>query len=371
MIKNKINFIDLGLINKKYKTSYLNLINKIYDNSSFIKSKYNLTLEKQICKTFKCRYSLCVNSGTDALIIAIKSLGLKDGDEILTTSNTWISSAYAISLNNCKPVFVDINEKYLQMDETQLEKKLTKKTKAIMVTHLYGNPSRIDYICNFAKKHKLFIIEDIAQSQLASFKNKIVGNFGDIACMSFYPSKNIGAVGDGGAIISNSKKLINKAKNFANYGSINFKDKDHKIVGFNSRMDELQAAFLSLKIKDLKKNNNIRKKLAKIYNKKCDSLGIKRIHVMPHADSAYYVYPIIVRKRNLLMKELKKNSIYSQIHYELPIHLQTAYKRINKKNLRVTEKISKNILSLPFYPGIKKKQIERIFEVIQKKKAFI
>ncbi len=371
MTKNKINFIDLGLINKKYKTSYLNLINKIYDNSSFIKSKYNLTLEKQICKTFKCRYSLCVNSGTDALIIAIKSLGLKNGDEILTTSNTWISSAYAISLNNCKPVFVDINEKYLQMDETQLEKKLTKKTKAIMVTHLYGNPSRIDYICNFAKKHKLFIIEDIAQSQLASFKNKIVGNFGDIACMSFYPSKNIGAVGDGGAIISNSKKLIHKATNFANYGSINFKDKDHKIVGFNSRMDELQAAFLSLKIKDLKKNNNIRKKLAKIYNKKCDSLGIKRIHVMPHADSAYYVYPIIVRKRNLLMKELKKNSIYSQIHYELPIHLQTAYKRINKKNLRVTEKISKNILSLPFYPGIKKKQIERIFEVIQKKKAFI
>ena len=371
MTKNKINFIDLGLINKKYKTSYLNLINKIYDNSSFIKSKYNLTLEKQICKTFKCRYSLCVNSGTDALIIAIKSLGLKNGDEILTTSNTWISSAYAISLNNCKPVFVDINEKYLQMDETQLEKKLTKKTKAIMVTHLYGNPSRIDYICNFAKKHELFIIEDIAQSQLASFKNKIVGNFGDIACMSFYPSKNIGAVGDGGAIISNSKKLIHKATNFANYGSINFKDKDHKIVGFNSRMDELQAAFLSLKIKDLKKNNNIRKKLAKIYNEKCDSLGIKRIHVMPHADSAYYVYPIIVRKRNLLMKELKKNSIYSQIHYELPIHLQTAYKRISKKDLRVTEKISRNILSLPFYPGIKKKQIERIFEVIQKNKTFI
>ena len=123
MTKNKINFIDLGLINKKYKTSYLNLINKIYDNSSFIKSKYNLTLEKQICKTFKCRYSLCVNSGTDALIIAIKSLGLKNGDEILTTSNTWISSAYAISLNNCKPVFVDINKKYLQMDESLLKKK--------------------------------------------------------------------------------------------------------------------------------------------------------------------------------------------------------------------------------------------------------
>ncbi len=371
MIKNKIDFVDLKIVNKKYKTRYLNLFKEIYDNSSFIKSKYNLALEKQICKTFKCKYSLCVNSGTDALIIAVKSLGLKNGDEILTTSNTWISSAYAISLNDCKPVFVDINEKYLQMDETLLKKKLTKRTKAIMVTHLYGNPSKMDFICNFAKKHNLFIIEDIAQSQLASFNNKIVGNFGDIACMSFYPSKNIGAVGDGGAIISNSKKLIQKAIHFANYGSTNFKDKDHKIVGFNSRMDELQAAFLSLKIKDLRKNNIIRKKLAKIYDKKCDLLGIKRIHVMPQAKSAYYVYPIIIKNRNLLMKELKKNNIFSQIHYELPIHLQTAYKKINQKDLKVTEKISKNILSLPFYPGIKKKQIERIFEVIRKNKNFI
>tara|TARA_B100001057_G_scaffold196744_1_gene197496 strand:- start:141 stop:1256 length:1116 start_codon:yes stop_codon:yes gene_type:complete len=371
MTKDTIKFVDLGLVNKKYKTEYFDLIKKIYDDSSFIKSKYNHILEKQICKIFKCKYSLCLNSGTDALIIAIKSLGLKDGDEILTTSNTWISSAYAISLNNCKPVFVDINKKYLQMDESLLKKKLTKRTKAIMVTHLYGNPSKMDYICKFAKKHKLFIIEDIAQSQLASFKNKIVGNFGDIACMSFYPSKNIGAVGDGGAIICNSKKFIQRATLFANYGSINFKDRDHKIVGFNSRMDELQAAFLNLKIKDLKKNNYVRKKLAKIYNKKCDTLGIKRIHVMPHAESAYYVYPIIVKKRDLLMKELKKKNIYSQIHYEIPIHLQTAYKKTNRKDLTITENISKNILSLPFYPGIKKKQIDRIFDVIQKNKNFI
>ena len=371
MIKNRINFVDLHQVNKKYKKSYFRLIKKIYDNSSFIKSRYNLILEKQIRKIFGCKYSLCVNSGTDALIIGIKSLGLKKGDEILTTSNTWISSAYAISLNNCKPVFVDINEKYLQMNEKLLKTKLTKKTKAIMVTHLYGNPSKMDYIRDFAKKYKLFIIEDIAQSQLAKFKNKIVGNFGDIACMSFYPSKNIGAVGDGGAIISNSKKLIHKATNFANYGSINFKDKDHKIVGFNSRMDELQAAFLSLKIKDLKKNNNIRKKLAKIYDKECDKLGIKRIHVMPEAESVYYVYPVIVRNRDKLMRELKKNNIYSQIHYEIPIHLQTAYRNINRKDLKITEKISKNILSLPFYPGIKKQQIQYIFKIISKNKALI
>ena len=171
--------------------------------------------------------------------------------------------------------------------------------------------------------------------------------------MSFYPSKNIGAVGDGGAIICNSKKIFQKATLFANYGSVNFKDKDHKIVGFNSRMDELQAAFLNLKIKDLKKNNGVRKKLAKIYDKKCDSLGIRRIHVMPQAESAYYVYPIIVKKRDLLMKKLKKENIYSQIHYEIPIHLQTAY----KKTKRIKFKISscKQYIYLFLLPRNKKK----------------
>jgi len=371
MIKNKIKFVELSLINKTYKNKYLIEFNKIYNNSSFIKSKYNKLLEKEICKTFKTKYSICLNSGTDALIVAIKSLGLGNGDEILTTSNTWISSAYAISLNNCKPVFIDINEKYLQMDENLLKNKLTKKTKAIMVTHLYGNPCNMDFISNFAKKNKLFIIEDIAQAHLATYKKKIVGNFGDIACMSFYPSKNMGAIGDGGAIISNSSKLIHKATQIANYGSTNFKDKNHKIIGFNSRLDELQAAFLCLKIKNLKKDNLLRKKLAKEYDRKCDGLGIRRIYVQPYSENAYHLYPIIVKKRNALMRELKKNKIDTQIHYEVPIHMQKAYKKNNRNKLKITERISKNIISLPFYPGIKKEQVEYIFNIIKKNKNLI
>ncbi len=368
---NKIKFVDLSIINKPFKKKYFRDLEKIYKSSQFIKSKYNKLLEKKICKLFKSKFCLTLNSGTDALTVALKALDLKNGDEILTTSNTWISSAYAISLNNCKPVFVDIDNQYLQMDDRLLEKKLTKKTKAIIVTHLYGNPCDMKRICKFAKKNNLFIIEDIAQSHLAKFNKKIVGNFGDIACMSFYPSKNLGAIGDAGAIISNSKKIIFKANQIANYGSTNFKDKNHSIVGFNSRMDEVQAAFLNLKIQSLKKNNYLRKKLAKIYDYKCDQIGLQRIKARPNSENVYHLYPIIVKKRNLLLKKLKENNIEAQIHYEIPIHLQKVYKKFKNIKLRITENISRNIISLPFYPGIKKNHINHIFNVIKKNKSLI
>ena len=187
------------------------------------------------------------------------------------------------------------------MNEKLLSKKLTKKLKQL-VTHLYGNPCEMTQICKFAKKNNLYIIEDIAQAHLAKYKNKIVGNFGDIGCMSFYPSKNLGAIGDGGAIITNSKKMIFRCTQIANYGSINFKDKNHKVVGYNSRMDEVQAAFLNLKIQDLKRNNYIRKNLAAIYNNTCDLMGIKRIYERPNSENVYHIYPIVVKNRNLLLK---------------------------------------------------------------------
>tara|TARA_Y100001958_G_C21238535_1_gene565598 strand:+ start:939 stop:2051 length:1113 start_codon:yes stop_codon:yes gene_type:complete len=370
MIK-KIKFVDLNKINKPFKKEFLKSLDEIYRTNSFIKSKYNKLLEKKICKTFKSKFCLTLNSGTDALIVAIKALGLKKGDEILTTSNTWISSAYAISLNDCKPIFVDIDNKYFQMDEKLLSKKLTKRTKAIIVTHLYGNPCEMSRICKFAKKNNLYIIEDIAQAHLAKYKNKIVGNFGDIGCMSFYPSKNLGAIGDGGAIITNSKKMIFRCTQIANYGSTNFKDKDHKVVGYNSRMDEVQAAFLNLKIQDLKRNNNLRRNLAVIYNNKCDLMGIKRIYERPYSKNVYHIYPIIVKNRNLLLKKLKEKNIEAQIHYEIPIHLQKVYKKFKNLNLKITNHISKKIISLPFYPGITKNQINYLFEVIYKNKKLI
>ena len=362
-----IPFVDLKPHNNFFKKKFIKNFNNILENSNFIKGKNNLLLEKKICKIFKCKYSLNVNSGTDALIIAIKSLNLKSKSQIITTSNTWISSAYAIELNDCKPVFVDVNPDTFQVDCNLIRKKINNKTKAIIVTHLYGNPSNLNKICKIAKEKNLYIIEDIAQAHLASYNNKIVGNFGDVSCLSFYPSKNLGALGDAGNLITNSKKIYMNAVKFANYGSLNFKDKNHTTIGINSRMDELQASFLLEKIKYLKSETKKRIKLANIYNEICKKIKIKTIKVSENSINVYHLYPIIVKNRNNVKKKLKRFGINTQIHYEIPIHLQTAFKHLKYKigSLPVTEYLSKNMLSLPFYPGMNKNKVTYLFNKLR------
>lgn len=363
MTKINLPFVDLKKINYFYQKNFIKSLKRAISEANFIKGKKTNLLEKKIAHFFNSKYSLTVNSGTDALIISLKSLNLNKGDEVLTTSNTWISSAYAIALNNCKPIFIDVDINNFQMKYDLIEKHITKKTKAIIVTHLYGMPNNMTEICRIAKKYNIFVIEDIAQAHLAKFKNKIVGNFGDLACISFYPSKNLGALGDGGAILTNQKKLYLKCKSLANYGAVNFRDSDHKIIGFNSRLDELQAYFLLEKLNKLKIDTLKRNKLAKIYDKKCDELNIKR---MPNYDgyfNAYHIYLIVIKNRDFIKNQLEKKNIKCQIHYKLPIHLQTAFKylKYKKGDLPNTEYLSKNILSLPFYPLISKKKINYLF----------
>jgi dTDP-4-amino-4,6-dideoxygalactose transaminase len=360
MTKLRIPFVDLKKINLRYKKKFLQSLNHSILNSNFIKGKKNKLLEKKISEVFKSKFSLTLNSGTDALIVAIKSLDFKVDDEIITTSNTWISSAYAIKLNNCKPKFIDVKLDNFQIDEKLIENAITKKTRAIIVTHLYGIPSNIEKINSIAKKNNLFLIEDIAQSHLAEYKKKIVGNFGDVACLSFYPTKNLGALGDGGAIITNNKNIYLKCRAYANYGSLDFRDADHKIIGLNSRLDEIQSYFLLEKLKHLKQDTSIRIKLAKIYDKKCDELKILRYQSNKFSKNVYHIYPIIIKNRNKVKKFLKSKGIETKIHYEIPIHKQTAF-NYKKLKLPVTEFLAKNILSLPFYPGISKNEINYLF----------
>ena len=365
----KIPFNDLGLINNKYKKKIFQKFSECFKYSNFIKGKYNKKLEVQLNKIFNIKHSLLVNSGTDALIVALKILNLKKNDEVITTSNTWISSAFAIALTGAKPVFVDINKHNFQMDTELFKKKINKKTKAIIVTHLYGCPNDMVEIKNICKKNNIKIIEDLAQSHLAKFKNKILGNYGDIAILSFYPSKNLGALGDGGAILTNSKIIYNKCRLYANYGSYFFKDENHKIIGINSRLDEIQAAFLSEKIKDLKKDIKNRNILAKIYDSYCKKINVQPIKIIKYGLSSYHLYPIIIKKkRDLVKKLLLKKNIQTQIHYKRPIHLQSAFKYLNykKNSLPVTEEISNHILSLPFYTGIKKEKITYLFYHLDK-----
>lgn len=366
MTNKIIPFVDLFRTNIKYKKKFLKITSKIIEKSNFIKGKNNLLLEKSISNIFKRKYVLTVNSGTDALLAAVKALELKKNDEVIMTSNTWISAAYAIALNNLKPVFVDIDEDNLQMDIKSFKDKINNKTKGCIITHLYGFPNKMDEILKICKKNKIKIIEDLAQSHLASYKNKLVGTFGDISILSFYPTKNLGALGDGGAVITNKKNLFNRCKIFLNYGSLDFRDANHKSIGINSRMDELQAAFLFEKLKNLKKDTKTRIKLAKIYNFYCDKIGIKRLITKKEFKNVYHLYPIIINNRDNIQKILKKNNIKTQIHYKLPIHLQKAFKYLNykKNSLPVTERISKKILSLPFFVGITNNEIKKIFKIL-------
>jgi dTDP-4-amino-4,6-dideoxygalactose transaminase len=367
MTNLKIPFVDLKKINSKYKKKFLTFLSSAIKNSNYIKGKKTEEFERKLCNIFQSKRALTVNSGTDALIVGIKSLNLKKGDEILTTSNTWISSAYAIELNNCKPVFIDVNKDNFQMDIDLFKKKINKKTKAVLITHLYGLPNNMEEICKIAKKYNLIIIEDIAQSHLAKYKSKIVGNFGDVACLSFYPSKNLGALGDGGAILTNSEKIYNKCKSLANYGAKDFRKANHNMIGINSRLDELQAYFLLEKLKKLKSDTSSRQKLAKIYDKKCDELGLQYLPSSKKYQNSYHIYLVVVKNRNSLKKKLFKKGISTKIHYEIPIHLQTAFKHLNYKkgDLPVTEYLSKNILSLPFYPGIEKRKINYLFKSLK------
>ena len=372
MTKNKIPFVNLNNINKNYKKLFVNILKNTIDSSNYIKGLNNKKFEKSICKEFKCNYALALNSGTDALIVAMKTLKLKKNDEVIMTANTWISAAYAVTLNNAKPVFVDINEKNFQMDVSLFKKKITKKTKACIITHLYGFPNQMDEILKICRKHSIIIIEDLAQSHLAKYKNKIVGSFGKISILSFYPSKNLGALGDGGAIITNSKKSYDDCRIYANYGSKDFRNPNHEIIGINSRMDELQAAFLNEKLKNLKKETIERIKTAKKYDYYCDKLNIQRIETKKNYKNVYHLYPILINNRDLIKKRLEKRNISSQIHYKIPIHLQSAfgYLKYKKNSLPVTESVSKKILSLPFFIGIKDSEIHKIFknlkEVINK-----
>lgn len=364
----KVPFNDLSIVNNRYKKKILQNFSECLEHSNFIKGKYNKKLEKQLNRVFNIKYSLLVNSGTDALIIALKILNLKRKDEVITTSNTWISSAFAIALNGATPVFVDIERNSFQMDIELFQEKINKRTKAIIVTHMYGCPNNMTVIKKICKKNNIKIVEDLAQSHLAKYKGKILGNYGDIAILSFYPSKNLGALGDGGAILTNSNLMHKRCRLYANYGSYFFKDENHKIIGINSRLDEIQASFLSEKIKDLKKDIKNRNILAKIYDRYCKKINIQPIKIIKNGLSSYHLYPVIIKKRNLIKKILQEKNIQTQIHYKRPIHLQSAFKYLNysKNSLPVTEEISKNILSLPFYTGIQKEKIVYLFNQLEK-----
>ncbi len=359
-----IEFSGLKIQNKKYKNKILSNFSKIINKSNFILGKEISQLETHLSNKVNSKFCSLVSSGTSAIEIGLKSLGVKKNDEIITTSFTWVSTIEAIINLGAKPIYVDINRNSFLIDESLIEKKISKRTKAIITVSLFGLPPNLKAISKMAKKYGLYLIDDGAQSFGSKIDGKSICNYVDLYTTSFFPTKILGCFGDGGAIFTNNKILNEKFKMISNHGKKNGK---FKIVGNNFRFDTIQALVLKEKIKDINFNINQRRQVAKKY-KKYLSNNIYFQNSSNLKDHVYNYFSIVSNKRKKIIKELRKKNIQSKIYYEIPIHQEKAYLNYNPKNLSlpVTENISKKILSLPIYPDLKLKEIRFICNTINK-----
>ena len=359
----KIPFNDLTRQYKSIEHTADRAVKKVLESGWFILGKNLEKFEEEFADFVGKKYGVGVASGTDALFLALLSFGIKKGDEIITVPNTAIPTIAAISATGAVPVLVDINDFYT-VDVSKIEEKITEKTKAIIPVHLYGQPCQMDLILNIAKKHNLFVIEDCAQSHGAEYKGKKVPA-GDIGCFSFYPTKNLGAYGDGGMIVTDNKKISQKLKLLRNYGET--KRFTHVIKGYNSRLDEIQAAILRIKLKYLDRWNNQRRKIAKSYSELLEDFVST-----PEEDKdnrhVYHLYVIRTENRDKLKDYLSSKGIGTAIHYPIPAHLQKGYSDLGYKKgkFKTCEKFSKEILSLPLFPELSNKEIEYICSNIKK-----
>jgi len=351
---------------KKNKKKILSITDKVFSSGNLILSKEVLSFEKNFSTFTNNKFGIGVNSGTDALQIALMSIGVKKNDEVITVSNTAVPTVSAIISCNAKPVFVDVNEEDFLINTALIEKKITKKTKAIIPVNLYGQSANYKHIKKITKKYNIKIIEDCAQSAGAFYNANPSGSLGDMAAFSFYPTKNLGAYGDGGMIVTKNKNLSLSCKKLRKYGmSKNYYSEIH---GINSRLDEIQAAILNFRLTKLNSNIIKRRKIAKIYNDnlKTDSL------TLPVENSgnyhSYYVYVVRHPNRKKIMNYLMDNGIFCNISYPFPIHSMRGYKYLNVKNddLKNTNKLSKEIFSLPMYPELSNVKLEKVINILNK-----
>lgn len=361
-----IPFLSFAGMHNPLKAEITQAFEKVYDSHWYIMGNSLKEFEKNYAHYSKTNYSIGVANGLDALIISLKALNIGPGDEVIVPSNTYIASWLSVSYVGATPVPVEPVEATFNINPDLIEAAITTKTKAIMPVHLYGQACEMDKIMAIAKKHNLFVIEDNAQSQGAKCNHKLTGSFGDINGTSFYPGKNLGALGDAGAITTNSEELYKKANVIRNYGSE--KKYYNEIKGINSRLDELQAAILDVKLKHLNEWNTERVELAAKYNE--DLSGIKELTlplVTDNCTHVYHLYVIRTERRDELQAYLAKYNIGTLIHYPIPPHLQKAYAEMNfkKGQFPIAEKMAETCLSLPLYPGLKHAELEFVVGVIR------
>jgi len=363
----KIPFVDLKSQYEGIKEEMDKAIAKVISQTAFIGGSHVNNFEETFAKFCDVKHCIGVGNGTDALYISLRALGVKQGDEVITAANSFIATSEAITLSGARVVFVDINPQTYNIDTNKIEAKITSKTKAIIPVHLYGQPADLDPIISLAGKYKLKILEDAAQAHGSIYKGRRIGSIGDMTCFSFYPGKNLGAYGDGGAIVSNSDELALKARMIANHGRIG--KYDHEMEGVNSRLDGLQAAILTVKLNHLAKWNEARRNNAYCYNTCLASTDLVTPVELEDVTAVYHLYVVRVKKelRKNLQDHLQSKGISTGIHYPIALpNLQAyAYLGHSEKDFPEATKASHEILSLPMFPELDESQIKYTAEVIK------
>lgn len=340
---------------------------KVLDTSYFIQGEECRKFEEEYAKYCGTKYCVGVATGLDAIYLILKALGIKEGDEVIVPSNTYIATALAVSFTRATPVFVEPTIETYNIDVTRIEEKISSKTKAIIAVHLQGRPADMDPINAIAKAHGLYVIEDAAQGHGARYKGKRVGSLSDAAAWSFYPGKNLGALGDGGCITTNNKEIADKVRALGNYGS-DYKY-HHIYQGTNSRLDELQAAFLRVKLPHLDKWNEARRTIAKRYLAETNNPLIKLpLPTSVDYEHVYHVFVIRCDRRDELEQYLADKGIGTVKHYPIPMHLQKAYEELHiaEGGLPIAEEISKTVLSIPMYYGMTDEEVNYVIDTINK-----
>lgn len=362
-------FLDLRAQYESLKAEIAAALQEVLASSAFSNGPFVATFEKEFASYCGVRHCIGVNSGTSAITLLLKAHGIGEGDEVITQANSFFASAEAISNAGARPVLVDVLENTAQMNPLELEKAITKKTKALLPVHLYGQCGDMDAILDIGKRHKLLVFEDAAQAHGARYKSKRAGALADGATFSFYAGKNLGAYGEAGAILTNDDAIAETLRMMREHGSK--KKYEHELIGWNERMDGIQGAVLSVKLKHLNEWNTKRRKHAEQYHEMLGALeteGIIRFIETPQTcEPVYHLFVIRSQKRDALKAHLEKHGIGVGIHYPIPIHLQKAYRDLGyqKGDFPVAEKLSAEVLSLPMYAELTEKQIEEVCATIK------
>lgn len=339
--------------------------NRVYESNWYIQGNELLEFEKEYALLSKTIYSVGVSNGLDALVLSLRALGIGPGDEVIVPSNTYIATVLAVSQVGATPIFVEPRMETYNINPDLISKVITSKTKAIIPVHLYGQSCEMDEILTIANEHGLYVVEDNAQAHLSSYNGKLTGSFGDINATSFYPGKNLGALGDAGAVTTNNLDLANRIKRLRNYGSETKYYNEE--IGYNNRLDELQAAFLRVKLKHINEWTNQRKEIANWYNESLKTTNCILPEIHASADHVFHLYVIRCSNRDSLAEQLKFKGIQTMIHYPVPPHLQKAYKNIGYKkgDFPIAEEIANTCLSLPIWPGMTKENVEVIMRILE------